>query len=207
MCSAEDAWNALRQEILECTLCPLSESRTQAVPGEGPQNATLVILGEAPGRSEDLQGRPFVGAAGKLLTELLKGAGIDRSAVFITNTVKCRPPDNRPPTPREREICSPFLQRLLQLVKPKVLCLAGRVPAETILDTRVRMSASHGKQFEREGQTYYVIYHPAAGLYTRRLLPVMQQDMSKLKSLLDEKTGQVTPARDRQRRLTDFSDS
>ncbi len=205
MCSNEGAWNALRQEIKECQLCSLSKSRTQAVPGEGPQNADLVILGEAPGRKEDLQGRPFVGASGKLLTELLAGAGIDRSTVFITNTVKCRPPDNRPPTPREREICSPFLQRQLLLVKPKVVCLAGRVPAETILGIRVRMSAMHGKQFEREGQTFYVIYHPAAGLYTRRLIPVMEQDTLKLKSLLDQKTGHLTPSREKQRRLTDFS--
>ncbi len=205
MCSNEDAWNTLRQEILECQQCPLSKSRTHAVPGEGPQNADLVILGEAPGRNEDLQGRPFVGAAGKLLTELLAGASIDRSAVFITNTVKCRPPENRPPAPREREICSPFLQRQLFLIRPKVVCLAGRVPAETILDTHVRMAAMHGKQFEREEQTYYVIYHPAAGLYTRRLMPIMEQDMSKLKLLLDQKTGHGTPSGEGQRRLTDFS--
>ncbi len=205
MCSNEDAWNILRQEILECQQCPLSETRTQAVPGEGPQKANLVILGEAPGRNEDLQGRPFVGAAGKLLTELLAGAGINRSTVFITNTVKCRPPENRPPAPREREICSPFLQRQLLLIKPKIVCLAGRVPAETILDTSASMSAMHGREYEREGQTYYVIYHPAAGLYTRRLIPTMEKDMLKLKSLLDEKTGQATPIREKQRRLNDFS--
>lgn len=205
MCSNEDAWETLRQEILECQQCPLSKSRTQAVPGEGPQNADLVVLGEAPGRNEDLQGRPFVGAAGKLLTELLAGAGIDRSSVFITNTVKCRPPENRPPSPSEREICSPFLQRQLLLIKPKVICLAGRVPAETMLETPVRMAAMHGKQFNRGGQTYYVIYHPAAGLYNRSLMPTMAQDMTKLKSLLDPQTGQTTPTGKRQSRLDDFS--
>jgi DNA polymerase len=165
----------------------------------------LVILGEAPGRNEDLQGQPFVGAAGKLLTELLAGAGIDRSSVFITNTVKCRPPDNRPPSTNEREICAPFLQRQLHLIQPRIICLAGRVPAETILEIPVRMGAMHGRRFDRGGQTYYVIYHPAAGLYTRRLVAVMEQDMLKLKTLLDPQADQTTLARKRQSRLDDFS--
>ncbi len=180
-----DPWSSLRQEILECRKCALAESRTQAVPGVGPQETRLVIIGEAPGRNEDLQGEPFVGAAGKLLTKLLEEAGIKRETVFITNVVKCRPPENRQPSTNERKVCYSYLLRQLDLIRPKIIALVGRVPAETILDTVVRMGAMHGKTFERDGRTYFVMYHPAAGLYNQTLVPEMEIDMQKLKHLLD----------------------
>jgi uracil-DNA glycosylase family 4 len=185
----DSQWDSLNKEILECQKCPLSKSRKQAVPGEGPQDADIVIIGEGPGHHEDLQGRPFVGAAGQLLTQLLEGAGIKRESVFITNVVKCRPPENRQPLTSERTTCLPFLKRQLELIKPKIICLAGRVPTEVLLGKPVKMGAMHGKIFEKEEQTYFVMYHPAAGLYTQSLVSVMEEDMQHLKSILDEKRG------------------
>ncbi|MFX1508935.1 MAG: uracil-DNA glycosylase [Promethearchaeota archaeon] len=182
---AAPEWTKIRQEILDCQKCRLAESRTQAVPGVGPQSAQLVIIGEAPGRHEDLQGEPFVGAAGKLLTKLLEEAGIPRSSVFITNIVKCRPPENRQPLADERRACYPYLIRQLDLIQPKIIALVGRVPAETILETTVRMGAMHGKTFHHGGRTYIVMYHPAAGLYNQDLVSELQVDMQKLKQVLD----------------------
>ncbi|MFX1317559.1 MAG: uracil-DNA glycosylase [Promethearchaeota archaeon] len=179
-------WNELQKEILGCTKCRLAESRTQAVPGVGPQNTKLVIIGEAPGRQEDLQGEPFVGAAGQLLTKMLESAGIKRETVFITNTVKCRPPENRQPLTDEREACYPYLLRQLELIQPKVIALVGRVPAETILETNLRMGTMHGKTIERLGRTYFVMFHPAAGLYNQNLVSEMEADMRILKRLLEQ---------------------
>lgn len=184
-------WTQLRQEILDCRRCRLAESRTQAVPGVGPQEAKLVIIGEAPGRNEDLQGEPFVGAAGKLMTKMLAEVGIQRETVFITNIVKCRPPENRQPLTDERKACHAFLLRQLELIKPKIIALVGRVPAETLLETPIRMGAMHGKTFKRGRLTFFVMYHPAAGLYNQNLVSDMEVDMQKLKRLLDsEKLGE-----------------
>jgi uracil-DNA glycosylase family 4 len=197
-------WEALRDEILKCQRCPLARSRTNAVPGVGPTDAALMIVGEAPGRQEDVEGQPFVGAAGRLLTMLLEGVGIKRDSVFITNVVKCRPPENRPPDPTERDACHPFLLQQLELIKPKIVCLAGRVPAEVFLGPQVSMSTMHGKSYERGGRTYFVIYHPAAGLYTQTLVAVMKEDMNRLNSLLDQSTGGLTEAKDGQQSLAKF---
>lgn len=182
---ASTHWTELQKEILGCTKCRLAKSRTQAVPGVGPQNTQLMIIGEAPGRQEDLQGEPFVGAAGKLLTKMLENAGIKRDTVFITNTVKCRPPENRQPFADEREACYPYLLRQLDLIQPKVIALVGRVPAEAILETNIRMGTMHGKTVERHGRTYFVMFHPAAGLYNQNLVPEMEADMHILKRILE----------------------
>lgn len=197
-------WEALREKILKCQRCSLARSRTNAVPGVGPRNAVLMIIGEAPGRQEDVEGQPFVGAAGRLLTTLLEGAGIKRGSVFITNVVKCRPPENRPPDPTERSACQPFLLQQLDLIKPRIICLAGRVPAEVFLGAQVSMSTMHGKSYEREGRTYFVMYHPAAGLYTQTLVAVMKEDMSRLKSILDQCASGLAGARDGQQSLAKF---
>jgi len=189
MVPATVEWEDLRHEILTCQRCPLAHSRTQAVPGVGPNTARLVIIGEAPGRQEDLQGEPFVGAAGKLLTKLLEDAGIPRKTVFITNTVKCRPPDNRPPTQEEKTACRPYLNRQLAFIKPKIIALAGRVPAEALLDTSVRMGTMHGKTHQQKGHTFFVMYHPAAGLYSQTKIPDMEEDMEQLKQLLDDESS------------------
>jgi DNA polymerase len=163
-----------------------------------------VIIGEAPGRQEDQQGRPFVGAAGQLLTQLLENAEIKRVSVFITNVVKCRPPDNRQPSMEERRACYSYLERQLALIHPKVIALVGRVPAETLLDTSVRMGAMHGKSFKKGGETYFVMYHPAAGLYNANLVPVMEEDMQKLKRLLESKEEQTNQSEKGQTSLRSF---
>ncbi len=201
---ASDQWTHLRQEILECRKCGLAKSRTQAVPGVGPQEAQLMIIGEAPGRNEDLQGEPFVGAAGKLMTQMLEKTGIPRPTVFITNVVKCRPPENRQPLAEERNACNSYLLRQIELIKPKIIALVGRVPAETILETTVRMGAMHGKTFERRDLTFFVMYHPAAGLYNQNLVPEMESDMQKLKRLLDSETQSDTEPEKGQQNLRRF---
>lgn len=199
----DNQWEILLEEILNCQRCPLAKSRKHVVPGEGPTDADIVIIGEGPGHHEDLQGRPFVGAAGNLLTKLLEDAGIKRESVYITNIVKCRPPENRQPMASERETCFPFLERQLELIKPKIVCLAGRVPTEVLLDKSAKIGAMHGKTFEKEGVTFFVIYHPAAGLYTQSLVSIMKEDMNRLKSLLDERMGK-TPQKDGQMKLSSF---
>lgn len=182
-----DSWETLRQEILKCQRCPLARTRSQAVPGEGSPKTLLVIIGEAPGRQEDLQGRPFVGAAGQLLTKLLGSIGITRDSVFITNVVKCRPPENRQPSVAERKTCISYLTRQLEHINPKIIALVGRVAAETLLDMPVQMGSMHGKIYHRDGRTFFIMYHPAAGLYNQNLIPSMEEDMQRLKRLLADK--------------------
>ncbi len=184
MTQPPDEWESLRQEICECHQCPLAKSRSQAVPGVGPNDAQLMFIGEAPGRQEDIKGEPFVGAAGQLLTKLLEQVGIKRQSVFISNAVKCRPPENRQPTRSERAACRPFLDRQLQYIQPRVIVLVGRVPTETLLETSVRMGEMHGRVYHRNGKTFFVMYHPAAGLYNQTLVPTLEEDMQKLKKLL-----------------------
>lgn len=123
---ASELLRELEEEIRRCTKCPLHRHRAKAVPGEGDPNAKVFFIGEAPGRNEDLEGRPFVGAAGKLLNRLLELAGLSRSAVFITNVVKCRPPGNRDPRPEEIEACAPYLDRQLAAVRPDIVVTLGR---------------------------------------------------------------------------------
>ena len=154
-----------------------------------------MIIGEAPGRQEDIQGRPFVGAAGKLLTKLLEEAGIPRPSVFITNVVKCRPPENRQPNAGEREACSFHLNRQLQHLQPRIIALVGRVAAETLLGRPVKMGSMHGKIIKHSGETFMILYHPAAGLYNQELIAIMVEDMRQLQELLDP-TKERKPAKE-----------
>ncbi len=181
-------------EIMKCTRCPLHATRTNAVPGEGSPDAKVVFVGEAPGRNEDLQGRPFVGAAGKLLTDLLASIGLSREEVFITNVVKCRPPNNRDPRPEEIETCLPFLKRQLEVIDPDVIVALGRHSALTFLKLAGRAESSimriRGKVFEVElfGRKRKLMptLHPAAALYNPRLRPLLERDFNKLRELLGE---------------------
>lgn len=151
---------SLAESIASCTLCDLSQSRTSAVPGEGPTEAEIFLVGEAPGRDEDATGRPFVGRAGKLLDRALDDAGIKRSQAFITSVVKCRPPKNRRPNKREMQTCLPYLRQQIQLVNPKVICLMGNVASSALLGKQ-GITALRGQVFEGR---YLVTYHPAAVL-------------------------------------------
>lgn len=168
---------ALHNKIRVCTLCDLSLSRTKAVPGEGPSPAEIMLIGEAPGAEEDKTGRPFVGRAGRLLTKALAEAGIDRSEVFITSVVKCRPPKNRKPKKLEIDACHPYLQAQMELVNPRIVCLMGNVAASTVLGKQ-GVTSLHGHIFQ---DRFLVTYHPAAVLRNMDLMKALVADFKKIK--------------------------
>lgn len=148
-----------------------------------------MFVGEAPGEQEDVQGRPFVGAAGKLLTELLASIGLGREDVYITNVVKCRPPNNRPPRKDESSACRAYLDRQLALIHPSVICPMGNSAIHALIDSDESVTAVHGIPFEVGSITYFPMYHPAAALYTFELRRVMEEDFKKLRALLDSLSG------------------
>ena len=173
----------LYQEIRTCTRCPLHRSRTNAVPGEGPENAEIVFIGEAPGFHEDRQGRPFVGAAGRFLDELLGMIGLSREEVYICNVLKCRPPQNREPQPDEIEACRPYLDRQIQLIRPKIVVTLGRFSMARWFPNS-RISRIHGRPRKLGGRLYYPMYHPAAALHQPRLRRMVEEDMRRIPDLI-----------------------
>ena len=175
----DDSLEKIAADVRGCPLCKLSRSRKNAVPGEGQLSAKIMFIGEAPGRSEDEKGRPFVGTAGRILDELLKKAGIERSEVFITNIVKCRPPNNRVPKEDELTACRPYLDRQIALIKPKVICILGRTAYSSLLGGS-SITANRGKIVERAGQKYFLTFHPAAVIYNKGLLSALEADLKKL---------------------------
>lgn len=181
------ALEELHRQILECTKCPLAKGRTHTVPGEGNPNAKVMFIGEAPGEQEDVQGRPFVGPAGRFLNELLALAGLERDEVFITNTVKCRPPNNRTPSNDELLACRPFLEAQIALIRPKVVCLLGAAALKALLpELRMTISQVHGQAFTKSGIIFVPLFHPAAALHQPKWKDVLKQDMLKLKGLLSQ---------------------
>ncbi len=180
-----DSLEKISREVLVCPKCRLCETRKHAVPGEGSESTKVMFVGEAPGEQEDLQGRPFVGAAGKLLTDLLKSVDLRREDVYIANTVKCRPPNNRPPRKDESAACRPYLDRQVALIRPAVICPMGNSAIRAFLDSDESVTALHGIPFEIQSVTYFPMYHPAAALYTFSLRKVMEEDFRKLRALLD----------------------
>jgi len=179
---------ALRREVEACTRCRLHETRTQAVFGDGDPHSRLMFVGEAPGYHEDKQGRPFVGAAGKLLEELLAGIGLQRDDVFIANVLKSRPPDNRDPLPDEIEACTPWLRRQITIIRPAVICSLGNFATKYLSENQIGISRVHGKPQVKEidGHLFhlYPIYHPAAALYTPSMLETLRDDFSRLPALI-----------------------
>ncbi|MBM4248994.1 MAG: uracil-DNA glycosylase [Euryarchaeota archaeon] len=171
-----DTLEALAAEIRACRACPLAGKRKNAVPGEGSARSGIVFVGEAPGAKEDARGRPFVGSAGKLLARLLKKNGLAREEVFITNTVKCRPPGNRPPKSSEMEACRPFLAKQLGLLRPKLVCTLGNSPLHALVDRKLNITREHGRPREAGGFWFLPLYHPAAILYRRRLMADLERD-------------------------------
>ena len=179
----DDSLSLISTEVKQCTKCPLSLTRTNAVPGEGPPDAPVFLIGEGPGRNEDQQGKPFVGAAGKQLEALLMEAGLSRDHVYITNVVKCRPPENRRPTRAEAEACHPYLDRQLVLVRPKVVVLLGDTALKEFLPGE-GLSTAHGKVHKKGGLELFPTYHPAAMIYNRGLERVIREDFKALGELL-----------------------
>jgi len=178
--------------IAACRRCELANTRSKVVPGEGSHRAEVIFIGEAPGREEDAQGRPFVGRAGKLLDRLLAEIGIGRSEVFIGNVLKCRPASSegkdRKPTEREVSACSHFLDSQIEKIKPKVICTLGDTATQYVLQKYGikpdGISKIHGRVFKAGNLKIIPLYHPAAALYTYRLERVMREDFKKLKSIL-----------------------
>jgi uracil-DNA glycosylase family 4 len=173
----------LHEEISKCQRCILSESRKNPVPGEGPENAQLVFVGEGPGFHEDQQGRPFVGAAGHFLEELLEDIHLTRADVFICNVIKCRPPGNRDPLPEEIEACKPFLDRQIQIISPQMIVTLGRFSMERYFPG-AKISQVHGQPRRIGGIIYYPMYHPAAALHQPKWRQVVKDDMLKIPQLL-----------------------
>ncbi len=166
----------LRRDIERCTKCPLHRTRRNAVPGEGPSDARLMLVGEAPGAMEDESGRPFVGRSGELLTKLLEEIGVSRQEVFITSVLKSRPPNNRPPRPEEVEVCRPYLEKQIELIEPKVVVLLGTTAVSSVIGPW-KMSEAHGRFYETGSRLFFITYHPAAALRFPKTLESMRDDM------------------------------
>ena len=186
---AEQALEEVHSRVRVCTLCPLHLSRTRAVPGEGAVHAQVMFVGEGPGFEEDRQGRPFVGAAGRLLTEQLRRIGLSRQRVFITNIVKCRPPGNRDPEPSEVEACHDYLLSQIAIIEPKIVCTLGRIAAHALIDPNLSITREHAKQRRMSGILYLPLYHPAAALHQARLAEALETDFTQLRSVLDRELG------------------
>ncbi len=171
-------------DVLHCQRCDLKLARKNVVVGTGTLEAKILFIGEAPGRSEDLKGQPFVGSAGRILNTLLEQNGMNREDIYITNVVKCRPPENRVPKQYERDACHPYLQKQLDVIKPKLIVLLGKTASETMLGRRVEMGSEHGTIVEREGLRFMVTYHPASVIYNRKLLQTLEEDFKKISAFV-----------------------
>ena len=164
-------WESLREQVGACTACELCRTRTNVVFGDGDIHAKLLFIGEAPGEQEDLSGIPFVGAAGKLLDDLLTSVGLSRERVYIANILKCRPPNNRDPLPAEQEACIPFLRRQTALLQPRIIVCVGRIAACKLIDPDFRIMRQHGEWIERRGVLMTAVLHPSALLRAQQNRP------------------------------------
>lgn len=190
----------LHKDIKACTRCPLFRTRTQAVPGVGPADARVMLVGEAPGRQEDLKGEPFVGSAGRFLDGLLESVGLARDQVYITNVVKSRPfigpppGRNRAPTASEIGACRPWLDEQITIIQPEIIVAMGRIALEYFLPKK-KISQAHGQPLQHAGRTVLPLYHPAVALRRRDLRDVLKQDFSKLVELVNAKHKRTPRAR------------
>jgi uracil-DNA glycosylase family 4 len=181
---AGDSLPRIREDIGDCTRCKLHKGRTKIVFGTGNPNADLMFVGEGPGRDEDLSGEPFVGRAGKLLTDMINAMGLQREDVYIANVVKCRPPENRLPEKDEITTCSPFLMRQIDAIKPKVICTLGSCSAQTLLQTAQSISKLRGEWFDFRGTKLMPTYHPAYLLRNPAAKPEVWKDLQKVMAVL-----------------------
>ena len=172
-----------------CRKCPLGETRTKLVFGVGTAPSELMLVGEGPGEQEDLQGEPFVGPAGRLLDDMLEMIGLDRSRIYIANTVKCRPPHNRDPQEEEMAACQPWLDEQIALVRPKFIVCLGRIAAGELIRKDFRITREHGQWFERDGIRYMAIYHPSALLRDVAKRPETFADLRELRRVLRRESG------------------
>jgi len=176
----------LYEAIKDCRRCSLAQNRTHLVLGVGNERAEVMFVGEAPGFYEDKQGEPFVGPAGQFLDQLLNSIGLDRGRVYIANTLKCRPPDNRDPTPEELRTCTPFLHKQIELINPRIICTLGNHATKTLLKTSTGITQLHGKLIRKGELAFVPLFHPAAALHKPPLRSVLIDDFQKLRELLEE---------------------
>ena len=175
-------WETLQQQCLHCRSCGLCESRTNVVFGVGDPNAEVLFVGEAPGEREDALGEPFVGKAGQLLDDMLAMIGLSRDRIYITNSIKCRPPQNRDPLNTEKEACAPYLQKQLQLMDPKIIVCLGRISAMEMIKPDFKITQEHGQFFEKNGVLMTALYHPAALLRDTDKKPDTFVDLKRLQA-------------------------
>ncbi|MFH1219632.1 MAG: uracil-DNA glycosylase [Candidatus Eisenbacteria bacterium] len=176
---------ALRRETLACKACFLAKGRTKVVFGEGDPSAALVFIGEGPGADEDRQGEPFVGRAGMLLTKIIEAMGLTRQEVYIANVVKCRPPGNRAPEPDEIAACLPYLEKQIDLIKPKIICTLGNVATQTVTGVRSPISTMRGRPYDYRGVTVIPTFHPAACLRNPEIKKDVWEDVKKVMKAID----------------------
>jgi len=182
--------NELSDRMLKCSNCALRKTCKQVVPGEGPADAEIMFIGEGPGQKEDELGRPFVGAAGKFLEEMLSLINLKREDVYIANVVKCRPPQNRDPLPEEAAACWPWLLEQIKIIQPKLIVTLGRHSMERFLPGQ-KISQVHGKAMRREvegigKQVFYTLYHPAAALYNGSMREVLIKDFKRIPKIIEK---------------------
>lgn len=184
----------LYKAIAECHDCELVNHRTKVVPGEGPENPQILFIGEAPGWHEDQQGRPFVGAAGQYLEQLLSKIGLSRNQVYIANVIKCRPPSNRDPFPSELKACDKWLEQQINLLKPRIIVTLGRYSMAKFFPNEI-ISKIHGKARVINGVTIFPMYHPAAALHQASLRKFIEEDINKIPELLknNQNINQLNP--------------
>jgi len=175
----------VKQNVIKCTKCDLCKTRTNSVPGKGNFQSNVIFVGEAPGKNEDKNGEPFIGIAGKKLTIALEEAGISRDEVYITNIVKCRPPDNRVPSNIERNTCQEYLKEEISIIKPKIICILGNTAFNSILGGS-EITKFRGKVARKNNLLYFITIHPAATIYNQKLVDVLKEDIIKLFSLIRE---------------------
>lgn len=191
--SIQVIYEKIVENIKTCKKCGLWEERTNAVPGEGPLDAEIMFIGEAPGREEDAHGRPFVGRAGELLDKFLGEIELQRKDVYITNILKCHPPRNRDPKQEEIEQCLPYLKEQMKVINPSLIVTLGRFATSSLLGQKtiqvLTISQVRGKLFELKGRTVIPTYHPAAALYNSALQGTLEKDFRKIKSIV---TGGAT---------------
>ena len=174
----------LRAKVRKCKKCSLYKTRNNIVFGRGSLNAKLAFIGEAPGRDEDLQGEPFVGRAGQLLTKIIESIGLTRDEVFIGNVLKCRPPGNRDPLPQEVDLCEPYLITQLEIIKPKVICALGKYASQTLLKTKEPISKMRGKFYDYHGIKLIPTFHPGYLLRNPQDKRIVWNDMKKIRAEL-----------------------
>ena len=182
----DQQWEQLRQRCLACRACSLAQERTQVVFGVGDPAAEVLLVGEAPGANEDKQGEPFVGRAGKLLDDMLQMIGLSRERIYITNSVKCRPPQNRDPLNVEQDACIGYLRRQAALVQPKIIVCLGRIAAKVIIKEDFKITQEHGQWFQRGGVQMTAIYHPAALLRDESKRPDTFLDLKSIQAKVRE---------------------